>query len=108
MIISKQATDLPVTLHASRPVNRIVARVWISNDRTLADVFSDLSAVTARIERSDHAAPVRPLPPADVPGNSARRLFDRTAPAHRRRRIPRQLLRRETFDSHMGQDARQR
>src|ERR1700752_240617 len=62
---------------------------------TIADVAPDLSAIAARVECSDHAAAIRPLPPTNVERNSVRG-------------VPRQLLCREAFDSRMGQYARQR
>src|SRR6185369_10203639 len=68
----------------------------------------DLSGVTAGIERRDHAASVRTLPPADVEWNAARCFFDRTRTTDKRRRVPREFLRRESLDARVGQDARQR
>src|SRR6185369_10375150 len=76
--------------------------------RTLADVFSNLSAVTAGIERRNDATPVWSNPVTDIERNATRCFLDRLAATDRRRRIPRELLCREAFQSGMRENARQR
>src|SRR6185437_13642053 len=88
--------------------DRIVARIWIRDHRALADVFSDLSAVAAGIQRGDDAATVWSNPIAYVERNAARRFLDRTRTANWRRGIPCELLRRETFQTSVRENARQR
>src|SRR5262249_5292598 len=107
-IVSKNSADLSVKIDATRPVNRIVSRPRIGNHRALADVFSDLSAITSGVQRRDHTATVRSLPVTDVPRNSGRCLFDRTRTTAGRRGIPGEFLCRESFDARVCEYARQR
>src|SRR5437870_2000123 len=107
MIIGEQPASFSIQRNAPWPVDRIVARVGIRDDRTLADVFAHLSAIAAGIERRDHAAPVRTFPKTNVERNTHRRVFNRARTADPRRRSPRQLLRRETLYAHMREDTRQ-
>src|SRR5215208_2070220 len=108
VIVSKDSADLTVSFNSSRPINRIIASIWISAHRTLADVFSYLTAITAGIQRRDNAATVRSQPVAYVKWNSARRLFDRTFATGRRGGIPGELLCRESFHARVRENARQR
>ena len=108
MIIGEEAAYFSIQRDAPRPVDRIISRVGVSDDRTLADVFAHLPAVAAGIERRDHAAPVRAFPKTDVERNAHRRVFRRARAADARRRSPRQLLGRETLEAHVSEDARQR
>src|SRR6185369_2568520 len=105
VVVSKNATDFSIPIYTARPVNRIIFRTRI---RTLADVFSDLSAITSRIQRCDHTASIRTLPETYIPRNSAWGLFDRTWSTDTRRGIPGELLSRETFDAGVRENARQR
>src|SRR6185503_8409224 len=91
-----------------RPINRRVARVWIRNHGTLADVFSNLATVAARIQCRYHATPVWSLPPTDVERNPARCFLNRAWATDRRRRIPREFLCRESFQARVRENARQR
>src|SRR6185369_1943117 len=104
VIVSKNTTGFSVSIDAARPINRIVSR-----DRGApADVFPDLSAITSRIQRGDHTATVRSLPIANVPRNTTRCFFNRTWTTNTRRRVPRELLCRETLDARVREYAQQR
>src|SRR5215204_2701926 len=97
VIISEEPARFAVSLDAARPIHWIVARIRIGDRRALADVFSDLAAVAAGVQRRDDAVTVWSNPVTDIERNAARSFLERAAAADRRRRIPRELLRREPF-----------
>src|SRR5262249_5908168 len=60
-----------------------------------------------RIQRGDHAAPVRSGPETKIEGNAHRSFFLRIRPAHPRRRMPGKLLGGESLDARVRQQAGQ-
>src|SRR5215212_7830154 len=108
MIVGEQSTDFSIPLNSSWPIYRSVSSVWIGNNRTAADVFPNLPAIAAWIQCRDYSATVGSLPVPNIPGNTARCFFDRASSANGRGRIPRKLLRRDTFQTSVRENARQR
>ena len=85
VIISEEPARLAIALDPTRPIDRIVTRVRIGNHRAVADVFSDLSAVAAGIQRCDDAATVWSNPVTDVERDATRRFLDRPRTTNWRR-----------------------
>src|SRR6185503_692195 len=108
MVVSKQPAGLTVARNSGRPTHGIVASIRIRDDRTLADVFPDLSAVATRIQGCDDAAAVWSNPVTYVEWNSARRFLNRSSAAGGRAGVPRQLLRRESSQTCVREYAGQR
>src|SRR6185503_2725563 len=108
VIVGEQSTDFAIALDAARPINRRVALVCTRERGTLADVFSHLPAVAARIQSRNNTTSVWPLPPADVEWNPAWRFLNRAWATNGRRRIPGEFLCREPFQTRVRENARQR
>src|SRR5712692_10841529 len=108
MIIGEEAAYFSIQGDSSRPIDGIILRIWINDDRTLADVFADLPSITAGIERRDYSAAIGAFPKTDIERSTDRRVLDRARAADARRRSPRQLLGREPLEAHVREDARQR
>src|ERR1043165_8205700 len=119
MIISEDSRETAIDLNSFRPIFcRTRARLvllrterWIGAGRRwwrLTQIVLNIATVTERIQRSDDRSTIGAFPNADVEGDAYRRLFRRVRPADMRRWLPRgrQLLRRETFNSSMRENAR--
>ena len=82
VIVSEKPADFSVAFDAARPINRIVSRVWIRR-RTLADVFSDLTAVAAGIQCGDECHD-RQVPATSRRSTEFRVVFLRSSLDHQR------------------------